>query len=92
MWFYKSNIKKLYILWFFFLKVKVYRNCIGNGIWFFILELNLIWFDYCVCVIINFGIIVVFKFIEVCNILFDYILDIGWLVRWNYYKIDVLLI
>lgn len=76
----------------FFLKAKAYRNCTGNGTWLFIPELNSTWSDYRACVIINPGITVVPKLIEVRNISFDYTLDIGWLVRWNYYKTDVLLI
>lgn len=91
-WFYKINTKKIVYFIIFFLKAIAYRNCTGNGTWLFIPELNSTWSDYRACVIINPGITVVPKLIEVRNISFDYTLDIGWLVRWNYYKTDVLLI
>lgn len=49
----------------FFFIAKAYRNCTGNGTWLFIPELNSTWSDYRACVIINPGITVVPKLIEV---------------------------
>lgn len=61
-------IQKIVYFIIFFLKAKAYRNCTGNGTWLFIPELNSTWSDYRACVIINPGITVVPKLIEVRNI------------------------